>query len=69
MPFPSERQLPVHYVLPEYYVAECFAEMVVLEIDTLIYASYTKESMRILKVHFDQFLWERIWNETTQLYD
>ena len=56
MPFPSEIQLPVHYVLPEYYVAECLTEMVVLEIDTLIYASYSKESTRFLKVHFDQFL-------------
>ena len=66
-PFTSERQLPVNYVLPEYYVAQYLAEMVVLEVkDTLLYASYSKEST-FLKIHFDQFLWERIWNEANQL--
>lgn len=43
-PFPTERSLPVHYSLPEYYVAQCLAEMVVLQTDILIFVSYSNES-------------------------
>lgn len=68
-PFPSERQLPVHYTLPEYYVAQCLAEMVVLETDVLIYVSYSNESATFHKVQFDQVQWKRIWGEATELYD
>lgn len=43
-PFPSDRQLPVHYILPECYVCQCLAEMVALNTNLLVYISYSAES-------------------------
>ena len=68
-PFPTERSLPVHYSLPEYYVAQCLAEMFVLQTNILIFVSYSKESTAFHEVHFDAELWEEIWNEALDLYD
>lgn len=55
-PFPSDRQLPVHYTLPAYYVCQCLAKMVVLHTDLLIYVSYSRDSTTFHKVHFSQTL-------------
>ena len=41
--------MPVHYSIPVYYVCQCLAEMVMLEIDTLIYVLYSKESTTFFK--------------------
>ena len=68
-PFPSERQKPVHYALPDYYVCQCLSEMVALQTDLLIYVSYSQESTTFHKVHFSQSLWDAIWSEVKELYD
>jgi hypothetical protein len=51
-PFPSDKQISVHYSLPEYYVCQCLAEMVVLKTDQLLYVSYSETSTTVLKVSF-----------------
>ena len=57
-PFPTERSLPVHYSLPGYYVAQCLAEIVVLQTDILIFVSYSNESTTFHKVTFSKTLWD-----------
>lgn len=68
-PFPSENKMPVHYSLPPYYVCQCLAEMVVLEINTLIYVFYSKQSTTCFNVQFDSELWDMLMVEITHLYD
>ena len=68
-PFPSERTMPVHYKLPDYYVCQCLAEMHVLNTDLLIYMSYSASSCTVLKVKFSHELWETIMKEVKRLYD
>lgn len=55
-PFPSENKMPVHYSLPPYYVCQCLAEMVILETNTLIYVSCSKQSATFFNVQFDSEL-------------
>lgn len=50
-PFPSEKQTPVHYSLPDYYVCQCLAEMFVLNTDRLLYVTYSGESTTFLMSH------------------
>ena len=68
-PFPSERHLPVHYILPEYYVCQCLAEMVALNTNLLVYLSYSTESSTLFKVHFCEELWDMIISEVKYFYD
>lgn len=68
-PYPSEKSLPVHYKLPEYYVCQCLAEMHVLNTNTLVYISYSESSSSFLKVRFDGVLWGMVMNEIEMLYD
>ena len=68
-PFPSEKQTPVHYKLPEYYVCQCLAEMYVLKTDQLLYVTYSCTSTTVLKVTFSQDLWQRIWDQVLEDYD
>lgn len=68
-PFPSENKMPVHYSLPPYYVCQCLAEMVILETNTLIYVSYSKQSATFFNVQFDSELWDMLMVKTSHLYD
>ena len=68
-PFPSGNQMPVHYSIPVYYVCQCLSEMAVLETDTLIYVSYSKESTTFFKLEFDAELWDEVLAEITSIYD
>lgn len=61
--------MPVHYSLPPYYVCQCLAEMVILETNTLIYVSYSKQSATFFNVQFDSELWDMLMVKTSHLYD
>jgi hypothetical protein len=67
-PFPSEKQTPVHYKLPDYYVCQCLAEMYVLKTDQLLYISYSEESTTFFKVKFSTELWDCVWNQALEDY-
>ena len=66
-PFPSDRQLPVHYTLPAYYVCQCLAKMVVLHTDLLIFR--IPETVRPSTKYISVRLWESIWKDAVELYD
>jgi hypothetical protein len=68
-PFPTENHAGVHYTLPTYYVAQCLAEMFVLETDHLVYMSYGKQSSTVFLLQFDAELWRIIWEEICFIYD
>ena len=61
--------MTVTYSIPVYYVCQCLAEMAVLEIDTLMYVSYSKESTTFFKLEFDAELWGEVLAEITSIYD
>jgi hypothetical protein len=65
--FGSDRQLPVHYTLPAYYVCQCLAKMVVLHTDLLIFR--IPETVRPSTKYISVRLWESIWKEAVELYD
>ena len=58
-PYPSEKSMPVHYTLSEYYVCQCLAEMYVLDTHMLIYISYFEPRCTVLTVLFSDDLGRR----------
>ena len=54
---------PVHYEIPERYVTQLLSEMVALNVETLLYVSYSRKSSTAFIVKFDTDLWKIIWNE------
>lgn len=63
-PFPGKiYSTPVHYSLPHYYVPQVLSEMDCLNVDKLYFLSYSKESMTIHQIDFDQDLWNSIFNK------
>ncbi|KAK3085496.1 hypothetical protein FSP39_004241 [Pinctada imbricata] len=68
-PFPNGNEANVHHVLPDYYVAQCLAEMHVMETSRLIFVSYTANSSAVFDVTFDLELWMTIWNKISEIYD
>ncbi|KAK3091345.1 hypothetical protein FSP39_019142 [Pinctada imbricata] len=68
-PFPSDKQPPVHYKLPEYKVCRYLAEIAALNTDQLLYISYSKASMTVFRVLFSAELWQTIWDLVKTEYD
>ena len=68
-PYPGNGEARPHYSLPEYYVAQCLAEMHVLHTNNLLFLSYTARRTTAFLVTFDDDLWKSLWNEICLLYD
>ena len=62
------KKTPVHYCLPDYYVCQCLAEMFGLNIDHLLYITYSEESTTFFKVKFSQELWNLVWDQALEDY-
>ena len=67
-PYPNKNVLPVHYKPPKYYICQLLAEMAAHETNVGLYVSYSKQSMTVCKVSFDEELWQMIMKEVEYLY-
>ena len=68
-PYPGKRfTTPIHYKLPVYYVPQVICEMVALNVTTLMYISYSKESTVLLRVEFDNELWMSLLSLALDIY-
>ena len=66
-PYPGKvYTTPVHYKLPVRYVPPI--EMVTLNVNSLLYISYSEQSTVVLVADFDQDLWDKLCKVTTDLY-
>ena len=49
-------------------MCQCLAEMFGLNIDHLLYITYSEESTTFFKVKFSQELWNLVWNQALEDY-
>ena len=60
-PYPGKQfTTPVQYSLPLYYVPQVLSEMVALDVDNLVFVSFSIESTCVFSVKFDNLLWKKI---------
>jgi hypothetical protein len=59
---------PVMYKIPTYYIPQILAEMHVLDVNELLFLSYTTESTTVLKVKHDEQLMSDIYDEARRVY-
>lgn len=63
-PYPGKTfTTPVHYGIPHYYVPHVPSEMYSLGVDSLLFLSYSEESMTVHRIDNDKVLWEDIFAE------
>ena len=55
-PFPNERNVPIHYEIPDRYVTQILAGMKAKNVNECIYVSYSEESTTFFKCSFDREL-------------
>ena len=67
-PVEVEYRDPVHYTVPKYYMAQMLSEMKAVGVNKGLYLSYSKASMTVLEVTFDDQLWEALFQETLDIY-
>ena len=68
-PFPNERNVPIHYEIPDRYVTQILAGMKAKNVNECIYVSYSEESTTFFKCSFDRELWREIYHNITNIYD
>ena len=55
--------------MPVCYACQLLSVMKVKELDRIWYISYCKESTAVIKLTFDEVVWERIFTQLKCLYD
>ena len=58
----------VHYTIPQYYIPQVMCEMKAYECSELLFSCWTKQSTTVLKVTFDDNLWNAIWKVLCSVY-
>ncbi|XP_053397710.1 uncharacterized protein LOC128556471 [Mercenaria mercenaria] len=67
-PYPKTDGETLFYTIPQYYICQCLAEMKALDVMSLIFICYTKESSTFFEVDFDEDLWLAIQDQAELLY-
>ena len=67
-PGPPEIKLPVQYTMPVYYVPQVLAEMASMNVNFLLFCSWSSDSMVVHLVEFDDTLWKKIESQSILTY-
>ena len=68
-PFPNDLMLTVHYAIPVYYTIQLLCHMVVKKVKHAWYGSYSKQSMIVLELKFDENIWQKVITILKEIYD
>ena len=66
--YPNDYCTPVHYKIPWYYAPQLLAEMVSMQVEQLLFISYSMQSTVVHHVDFDPRLWSVLMMEVVNVY-
>ena len=68
-PCPNDLMLTVHYAILVYYTIQLLYHMVVKKVKHAWYGLYSKQSMVVLKLKFDENIWHKVITILKEIYD
>ncbi len=67
-PFPADFKTPVHYTLKSYHIIQVLAEMYAMNVEELLFCSWSNESMVVHRVTNDASLWNDVVSAGHMIY-